>query len=182
MRAIFLIFFISIYSFAITLPTKVYTTIASVNGDSVTLSEPLPYKGMSALVVRNKSNLDYALVFIKSVGGNSAVVIDKDPVGGKNLAKLNPIVNIGDRVIGGFNYDKVLVIAPKEQYNQIVSQLGAKVIDSDIYYAYRASGGNSGYRDFAKKSGIGLVIVSNGNNIEIIDAISEKTILKESLK
>jgi len=182
MKSIVLILIATIFSFAINIPSKSYTTIASVNGSRVTLNEPLPINGMSALVVRSTSSGDYALVFIKQTSQTDAVIIDTDPVGGKNLAKLKPIPKIGDRVIGGFNYDKALILAPNNRYNQVVSQLGVKTIDPDIYMAYRANGGSSSYKDFAKLAGIGLVIVLNGNTLEVIDAISQEIILKESIK
>ncbi len=182
MKSLILTLSLTLFLFSFTIPNRVYTTIASVNGSSVTLNEALPIKGMSALVVRSTNSGEYALVYIKSNGDNRATIIDSDPVGGKNLAKLKPTPKVGDRVIGGFNYDKVLVLAPKNRYNQIVSQLGVKVIDPELYMAYRANGGSSSYKDFAKIAGVGLVIVANGNTIEIIDAISEETILKESIK
>jgi hypothetical protein len=182
MKSIFLILIATIFSFAINIPSKTYTTITSVNGNRVTLSEPLPINGMSALVVRSTSSGEYALVFIKQTSKANAVIIDKDPVGGKNLAKLKPIPKVGDRVIGGFNYDKALILAPNNRYNQIVSQLGVKAINPELYMAYKANGGSSSYNDFAKVAGIGLVIVTNGNTLEVIDAISQETILKESIK
>jgi len=181
-RALFLLIFITIYSFALSVPNRVYTTVSAVNGSSLTLNKSLPVNGMSALVVRSGVNGDYALVFIKQTSNNKVVIIDDNPVGGRNLAKLKPIVKVGDRVIGGFNYDKALVIAPKNSYNEVVSQLGLKTIDPNLYNSYRASGGSSSYKNFAKLTGIGLVIVAKGNTLEIIDAISEEIIGKESLK
>ena len=181
MKTLILILLITIFSYAISIPNRVYTSVVSVNGDRITLSEPLS-KGMSALVVRSTSSGEYALVFIEYAFKNSAVIIDKDPVGTENLAKLKPIPKVGDRVIGGFNYDKALVLAPKNSYNQIVSQLSVKVIDPDIYNSYLASKGSSSYRDFAKLVGIGIVIVSKGNTIEIIDAISGKVLSREEIK
>ena len=183
MRAIIILLTLSIYSLAINLPYKFYTTIASVNGNSVTLSEAMPYKGMSALVVRYTPNGEYALVFINQTSNsNRATIIDKDPVGGGHLAMLKPTPKVGDRVIGGLNYDKVLLLAPKSRYNQIISQLGVNSINPELYQAYIANSKSRGYRDFAKLTGIGLVIVAKGNTLEVIDAISEKTILKERVK
>ncbi len=182
MRKLYLIISITIYSIALTIPSKVYTTINSVNGDIITINEPLPLNGMSAIVVRDTPNGEYALLFAKQLSPNKLKIIDKDPVGGTNLAKIKPIPKVGDRVIGGLNYNKALILAPKDRYNQIVSQLGVKDINPKIYEAYIANKGSSNYKDFAKLTAIGLVIVTKGNTIEVIDAISGETILKESLK
>jgi len=182
MKSLILLFLVTLFCHAVTIPNKVFTTISSVNGANIELSEPLPINGMSALVVRETNSGDYALAFIKQVSSSKSVIIDTDPVGGDKLAKLKPIPKVGDRVIGGFNYDKALLLAPKNSYNQIVSQLGVKTIDPKIYEVYKANGGSNNYKDFAKLVGIGLVIVTDGNTIKIIDAISQEVILKESVK
>jgi hypothetical protein len=182
LRALFISIFITIYATAFLIPNKVYTTVASVNGSSLNLMQKLPINGMSALVVRATPSGEYALAYIKQNSISTASIIDKEPLGGNSLAKLKPVVRVGDRVIGGHNYDKALLLAPKDRYKEIASTLGVKLIDPQIYSAYKASSASSSYRDFAKLVGIGLVIVSKGNTLEIIDAISEDIIVKESIK
>ena len=185
MKVIRWIFLLSIFLNAFTIPTKVYTTITSVNGDRVTLQDRFFYNGMSGIVLRDTNSGEYALVYIKQTP-NGAVIIDKDPVGGDNIAKIKPNLKVGDRVIGGFLYDKVLILAPKDRYNQILSQLNVKAINPLLFEAFLASKGLSANRDsfkkFAKLAGIGLVVVSKGNKIELIDAISTDTIYEEEIK
>ncbi len=169
--------------FAIDL-SKSYATIASINGESVTLSNPMPYPNMSALVLRNTPNGDFALLYLKTNGTNGQI-IDKDPLGGNPLATLKPIPKIGDRVIGGFLYNRVLIIAPNHKIEeQIKNRYPIRAIDSQLFKSYLASSKQSAnaqsYKAFAKLLGIGLIFLIEGNSIKIYDPISEAVIAKES--
>jgi len=168
------------------IPSKSYTTISSVNGNRVTLQSPIGVNGESALVVRTLSSGDYATAYIMQTSNNSAILIDNDPLDGGHLANIKPLLKVGDRVIGGFLYDKVLILAPnRESFNQIQANYGINSIDPDTFAAYLKANNQSypsrsSYKKFAKMVGVGLFIIAKGNTIEVYDPISQKTLSKSS--
>ncbi len=170
-------------TFAINL-SKSYATVTATNGESVTLSNPMPYPNMSALVLRNTPNGDFALLYLK-IDGTNGQIIDKDPLGGNPLATLKTIPKVGDRVIGGFLYDKVLIIAAnKEQEEKVKNRYPITTVDSRLFKSYLASSNQSAnaqsYKAFAKLVGIGLIFLVEGNSVKIYDPIAEAIIAKES--
>ncbi len=165
--------------------SKTYATVVATDGNTLTLSNPMPYNGMSALLLRDTPNGSFALAYIK-VKQDSAQIIDKDPLGGNPLATLKASPKVGDRVIGGFLYDKMLVIAPSTALEQKAKQhFSAQFIDSQLFNSYLANSNKSAnaqsYKEFAKIVGIGLIAIVNANVIEIYDPISQTTIAKEPL-
>ena len=170
-------------TFAINL-SKSYATVTATNGESVTLSNPMPYPNMSALVLRNTPNGDFALLYLKT-NGTKGQIIDKDPLGGNPLATLKRVPKVGDRVIGGFLYEKALIIAPdKELAKEVKNRYPITAIDSRLFKSYLASSNQSAnaqsYKAFAKLVGIGLIFLVEGNSVKIYDPIAEAIIAKES--
>ena len=187
MRAIISILVFSICTiYANYIPSKSYTTISAVDGNRVTLQTPIGVNGQSALVVRTLANKDFATAYIMQTSNNKAVLIDKDPLDGGHLANIKPILKVGDRVLGGFLYDKVLILAPNyKSFKLIESKFGINSIDPDTFAAFlKANNQNypssSSYKKFAKMVGVGLFLVTKGNTIEIYDPISQKTLAKSS--
>ena len=169
--------------FAINL-SKTYATVTAINGESVTLSNPMPYPNMSGIVLRNTPNGDFALLYLKMNGVNGEI-IDKDPLGGNPLATLKTVPRVGDSVIGGFLYDKALIVAlSKEQETKVKNRYPITTVDSQLFQSYLANSGKSvnaqSYKAFAKLLGVGLIFIVEGNSIKIYDPISEAVIAKES--
>jgi hypothetical protein len=166
------------------LPQKSYSTITAINGNSVTLSSPIGLNGESAIVVRSLANGDFATAYIMQTSNNKARLIDSDPTSGNKLATIKPILKVGDKVIGGFLYDKVIILAPnKESLSQIEATYGIKSIDPDTFAAYLAANGSSypsasSYKKFAKLAAVGLFIIAKANSLEIYDPISQRVISK----
>ena len=169
--------------FAVNL-SKTYATVTAINGESVTLSDPMPYPHMSSIVLRNTPNGNFALLYLK-IDGTNGQIIDKDPLGGNPLATLKTIPKVGDRVIGGFLYDKVLIIAAnKEQEEKVKNRYPITTVDSQLFKSFLASSGKSvnaqSYKAFAKLVGIGLIFIVEGSSVKIYDPISEAVIATES--
>ena len=166
------------------IPYKSYTTISAVTNSSVTLSDALPLPNMSALVIRNLNNTQYAIAYIKPTRSNSARIIDTDPLNGGHLANIKPIVAVGDKVEAGFLYDKYMLLAPnKKAYESITSSFGLTPIDSELFLAYlkakhKTTPNTADYKEFAKLLGIGLFIIAKNNTLELYDPISKAVIKK----
>jgi len=170
------------------IPSKSYTTVTSVNGYNVTLANKIGIKYQTALVVRTLSNGDFATAYIMQTSSNQAKIVDTDPTNGDNLANIKPAVKVGDKVIGGFLYDKVVILANnKESFNQIQTQLGINSLTPDTFAAFlKANNQNypnsNSYKKFAKMVGVGLFIIQKNNSIEVYDPISEKILSKMDFK
>lgn len=164
---------------------KTYATVTAINGDKITLSAQMPYSGMSALLVRNTPNGNFALAYLKT-NGSSATIIDKDPLDGNPLATLKLTPKIDDQVIGGALYNKVLILAPNTQIeSQIKSRYGFETINKELFRSYLATKNSSAnatsYKAFAKLVGIGLIVIVKESQIKFYDPISETVIAQESL-
>jgi len=169
------------FTYANLIPQKSYTTLTAVNGNSVTLQNPLGVNGQSGIIIRTLPTGNFVTSYIMQTSSNKAIIIDKDPIDGKNLATLQEVAKVGDRVIGGFLYDKVVILAPsKAIFEQVQNMLQVKSIDPDIYGSFVKTGGSS-YKKFAKLTGIGLIIVVKGKKVKIIDAITNKIIATTNL-
>ena len=160
-------------------PPKTYTTVTSVNGNKIQMANSFAYNGMSGLVTRTLANGDFALVYVKQTAPNQAVIVDKDPLGGKNLANLKPIPKVGDKVIGGFLYDKVMVLAPnRDTFVNIQNRYGIKSIDPNLFMGFLANRGSSNpsssdYKAFAKLSHVGLFVIFKNGFVTLYDPISD---------
>jgi len=170
--------------YATSLPSKSYTTITSVNKNRVTLQDEIGVNGQTALVVRTLSTGDFATAYIMQTSKNRAVLVDKDPTNGKHLANIKPALKEGDRVLGGFLYDKVMVIAPsKESFNEIQKKYSIHSLNPDLFLAFlkakKVSRPNKKhYKEFAKMVGVGLFIIVTEDYANVYDPISQKVIAK----
>jgi len=61
--------------FANFIPSKVYTTVTGVNGDTITMQNSFALNGMSGLVTRQLPSGEYALLVVKQTAPNKAVVV-----------------------------------------------------------------------------------------------------------
>jgi len=183
MNRLFLIFVtFSVALMASFVPAKTYTTITAVNGDRITIQNSFAMNGMSGLVIRQLPSGEFALVTVKQTAPNQAVIIDKDPLGGKNLANLKPIPKVGDKVVGGFMYDKVMVLAPnRDTFVNVQNRYGIHSINPDIFMGFLANRGSSNpsrsdYKAFAKLTHVGLFVIFKNGFITLYDPLSDTEI------
>jgi len=183
-RVVFILVTLSYSLMGSFIPSKTYTTVTSVNGDTITMANSFAINGMSGLVLRHLSTGDYALVYVKQTAQNKAEIIDKDPLGGKSLANIKPVPKVGDRVIGGFLYNKVMVLAPnRDTYINIQNRFGIKSINPDLFMSFLATKGSTTpssreYKEFAKLTNVGLFIIFKNGFITLYDPISQSEIGK----
>ena len=164
--------------YATTLPVKKTTEISAIEGSIVILRDDIK-KNIGGVIIREIGDRDYITGYIKGVGENRAKIVDKDYINGGRLANLTDVAMVGDRVVVGFLYDRVLIVAPnKESLRKVEYKLKVKSIDPTLFKSFlRGKKATSKeYKDFAKMVGIGLVAIVKGNKIYIYDPISQATI------
>lgn len=163
---------------------KTEATVTAINGNSVTLSNPMPYRGMSALLLRETPSGEFALAYLR-VDGAKGVIVDQDPLDGNPLATLKAAPKVGDRVVGGFLYDRVLILAPNPEIEErIKNHFGVESVESQLFKSYLfasgTSAGASSYEGFAKLVGVGLIFLAKQGSVDIYDPITKKVIATES--
>jgi len=172
--------------YANSIPSKSYTSIVSVNGNRVTLQSPIGVNGESALVVRTLPTGEFATAYIMQTSKNKAILIDTDPTDGKHLANIKPALKVGDSVIGGFLYKKVMILAPnKDSFKEIENNFGIKSMNPDIFLAFLKANKKSYptkilYKKFAKMVGVGIFLIADEYDVKVYDPISQKTLTKSS--
>ena len=169
--------------FALIIPNTTYNSVTNIHNNTIFLSSNSGIYNQSGVVIREVGGRDYIVAYIKKVDKNRAKIIDKDPIDGNPLANIKPTVKVGDRVIFGFLYDKVVILAQnKELYNSIRMQIGVKTINPDYFLAFLKGKEPSSkdYENFAKMVGVGLFIIAKDGIIKLYDPISKSVILKES--
>jgi len=169
--------------FSANIPQTTYSSVVKVDGNYITLSNPIGLNGQSGVVIRNVGGSDYILAYIKQTANIQAKIIDTDPLNGNPFANIKPVVKVGDRVIGGFLYSKVVILAPnKDVFNQIQSQYGVNSQNPDYFLSFLkgSTPSSSDYKKYAKTMGIGLFFIAKDGNIDIYDPISGVTIAKGS--
>lgn len=188
MKKILIILIFTIYSSAFFIPSKSYSQIENINNKKITLTQNLGLNSISGLVIRNINGIDYAIAYIKQINNKKAILIDKDPLNGDPLANIESIIKVGDRVIGGFLYDKYILLAPnKKAFMQIKNSFNLKPINSDFFLAYlkakqKNTPSSSDYKEFATMVGVGLFIIAKNNTIELYDPITQNVIKKVLFK
>jgi len=164
-------------------PPTVYSTITSVNGDEATISKAFPVDGMSGIVIHKFGNTNEAISSIAvQTSANRIKLIKDDMLGDNKLPKPKISASIGDKVIAGYLYNNVLVIAPNAQtYQKIVSSAPKHWIHPDIYAGFLAREGEStpnlnNLSKFARESQVGLIYVVLKDKAILIDPLSKRVI------
>jgi hypothetical protein len=160
-------------------PPTVTTTVKSVEGNRVTLSKPLPVNGMSGIVIHNfGKGLSAITGVLTQVSPGVATVRKGDLLDHRGLPTPKSVAQPGDRVVGGYLYSNVLVLAPNAQtYSKITRSGGRFWIHPDLYAAFLAREGDSApspsnLAKFAKEAQVGLVYVVQKGRAILFDPIS----------
>ena len=188
MRKIALIALTAIPLFAGFFPQTTHTTVANVSNTSVTLSNPLPVNGMTGIVIHNYGN-DVEAITSRILQNDTGKVtlLDGDIVHHDKLPTVNTAVASGDKVIGGYLYNNILVLAPNAQiYNKITSSNHKTWIHPDLFALFLSKLGESvptkeNLKAFAQSYQVGLIYIVGTKGAKLLDPISGQIVGQKSM-
>ena len=162
-------------------PATVNTSIAAISGENITLNRSLPRSGMSGVVIHNYGSDLKAITsrFIQTSPGH-AVLTDSDVIEHDSLPTINTAIARGDKVIGGYLYNNVLVLAPDANtYAKATASANKTWIHPDLYALYLSQEGEGTpsrehLATFAKKYQVGLIYTIKKGSVVLLDPISGK--------
>ena len=188
MRKIALVALLCLPLFAGFFPKTVHTSVKSVNGNSVTLNKKFPIDGMSGIVIHNYGNdLTAITTRVAQTSNGSASLVTTNILHHENLPTINTAVSPKDKVIGGYLYENVLLLAPDaDTYAKIVSQHDKTWIHPDLFALYLSVEGEerptkANLSAFARKYQIGLIYIVRKNSAVLLDPISGKIVSQKSI-
>jgi len=190
MRKLALIALVSLPLFAGFFPSTVNTSVTSVDKDNITLKSAFPVSGMSGIVIHNYGNgLEAVTAYISqtSAKDGKAKVIDRDIIHHEELPTINTAVAPGDRVIGGYLYHTVLLLAPDaDTYARITSSEHKLWVHPDHYALFLSKEGEArptreNLKAFAKEYQVGLIYIVRNGSAVLLDPISGKIVGEKAL-
>jgi hypothetical protein len=168
-------------------PPTVTATVTGVSGNSITISRAFPAVGMSGVVIHNYGNGLSAIRSIAiSTSAQSARLKKGDLLDHNGLPLPKGLASVGDKVIAGYLYRNVLVIAPNAQtYSAITRSASRHWIHPDLYAAFLVRQGDSSIsksnlEKFAKEAQVGLVYIVKRGSAILYDPISKRVIAQKA--
>ena len=189
MRKIALISLLALPLFAGFFPSTVQTSVSAVGEKSISLSSALPVNGMSGVVIHNYGNeLEAIISYITQTSSEgNAKLLETDIIHHDELPTIKTAVASGDKVIGGYLYSNVLLLAPDaDTYAKITASHNKKWIHPDLYALFLSEEGEAtpsreNLAAFAKAYQVGLIyIVKNGSAV-LLDPISGKIVGQKTM-
>ncbi len=170
-------------------PQTVQSTVSKVTKDSVVLKKPFPLNGMSGVVIHRYSDELQAITHrVIHLSASHAVLLKGEIIAHDSLPSINTAVKPGDRVIGGYLYSNVLLLAPDAKtYANITARYQRNWIHPDIFALFLADEGESiptreNLSKFAKTYQVGLIAMVGKNSIKLYDPVSAKVIKTKTIK
>ena len=189
MYKIVLIALISLPLVAGFFPQTVHTSIKSVKGNAITLKTKFPLNGMSGVIIHNYGN-DLTAITARIAQTNSngqAIRLDADVIDHEALPSIKTAVSPNDKVIGGYLYNNVLLLAPDaDTYAKITSSTHKKWLHPDLFAVYLSVIGDDvptkeNLAAFAKKFQIGLIYIVRQGKAVLMDPISGKIVAQKDM-
>lgn len=188
MRKIALIALTSLPLFAGFFPSTVYTSVKSISAQEITMNNSFPLNGMSGIIIHKYTPEVEAITsrLIQTSKGH-AVLSNIDVVHHEELPTIKTAVSRGDKIIGGYLYGTILVLAPDATtYNKITSSYNKHWIHPDLYAVYLSQEGEGkatreNLRDFATMYHIGLIYIVKRDSAVLLDPISGKHVGKKAV-
>jgi len=189
MRKIALIALLSLPLFAGFFPQTVHTSVKSVDNNTITLNKKFPIDGMSGIVIHNYGNdLTAITTRITQTSNATASLVTTNILHHENLPTIKTAVSAKDKVIGGYLYDNVLLLAPDaDTYAKITSRHKKTWIHPDLFALYLSVEGENyptkeNLSHFARKYQVGLIYIIRKDSAVLLDPISGKIISQKSMK
>lgn len=189
MHKIALIALISLPLVAGFFPATVHTSIQSVDGKVIQLKKAFSANGMSGVVIHSYAKGLDAITsrIIQTALDGSSVLLSADDIHHDELPTINTTVKPGDKVVGGYLYNNVLLLAPDANtYARITKKYHKKWIHPDLFALYLSVEGEGkptkeNLAIFARKYQIGLIGIVRKDAVVLMDAISGKIVSKQSM-
>jgi len=169
-------------------PSTVHTSVASAKGDTLTLRSSFPANGMSGIVIHNYgNNLEAVTAYISQTSKGHAKVISRDIIHHDELPTIKTPVTSKDKVIGGYLYNNVMLLAPDaDTYAKITSSYSKNWIHPDLFAIYLSKRGEAyptkeNLKAFAKAYQIGLVAIIRKGGVVLLDPISGNIVGKKTM-
>ena len=190
MHKIALITLLSLPLFAGFFPQPVHTSVKSVKENTITLNKKFPVKGMSGVVIHNYGNELTAITsrIAQTSTGGSASLVTADIIHHDELPTIKTAVSPKDKVIGGYLYNNVLLLAPDaDTYAKIISQHNKTWIHPDLFALYLSVEGEErptkkNLSAFAREYQVGLIYIVRKNSAVLLDPISGEIVSQKSMK
>jgi hypothetical protein len=171
-------------------PPTVHTGVAAVKGADITLNKPFPVTGMSGVVIHNYGNALEAITgYITQVSSDgTSRLIAKEIIHHEKLPTIKTLIAKGDKVIGGYLYDNVLLLAPDADiYAKITKGTSKKWVHPDLLATFLSELGETyptraNLALFAKEYQVGLVYIVKKSSAVLLDPISGQIVGKRAFK
>ena len=189
MRNITLFMLAALPLFAGFFPSTVHTSVTASNGTTLQLAKPFPVTGMSGIVIHNYGNdLKAATGYIAQTSSSgSAKLIAKEIIRHEELPTIKTPVTKGDKVIGGYLYNNVMLLAPDaDTYAKITKSTSSKHwVHPDLFAVYLSEIGDTyptreNLARFAKQYQVGLIYIIKRDSAVLLDPISGQIVGKRA--
>lgn len=188
MRKIAMILLFSLPLFSGFFPKTVHTSIAKVTQDTIVLTRAFPVKGMSGAVIHRYSDELKAITNRLVQTSSSHVTLLEDNIIHHNaLPTINTAIKVRDKVIGGYLYHNVLLLAPDaKSYTKVTSKYKKNWIHPDIFALFLATEGDTvptkaNLAKFAKAYQVGLIAIITQGKIKLLDPISGHIVSQKTM-
>ena len=187
MRNITLFMLAALPLFASFFPSTVHTSVTASDGMTLQLAKPLPVNGMSGIVIHNYgNNLKAATGYIaQTVSSGRAKLIAREIIRHEELPTIKTPVTKGDKVIGGYLYNNVMLLAPDaDTYAKITKSISSKHwVHPDLFAVYLSEIGDTyptkeNLARFAKQYQVGLIYIVKRNSAVLLDPVSGQIVGK----
>lgn len=169
-------------------PPTVQSSITGISQKNIVLKRGFPAKGMSGVVMhRYGKDLRAITSYMRYDGSNRGLLISNEPIEHGDLPTVKPKVRVGDKVIGGYLYKNILLLAPDANtYARITKSADKNWIHPDIFAMFLSREGDQtptqeNLEKFANEYQVGLIyMVQRGKGV-LYDPISRRYVSQKAL-
>jgi len=169
-------------------PPTVQSAVSGAKGKTILLSRALPARGMSGVIIHNYGKELQAITsYFRYTGGRQAVLIENEPIAHDELPAVKAKVRINDKVIGGYLYNNILLLAPDaDTYARITASANKNWIHPDLYAMFLSQEGDQyptkeNLQKFANAYQVGLVYIVQRNKAVLYDPLSRRYVSQKAL-
>jgi len=189
MRKTVLALIMALPLFAGFFPPTVHSSVTKSDGTHIKLHPPFPRNGMSGIVVHRYGSTAEAITgYIKQTGSDgTATLVTKEIIHHEALPTIRTDIAKGDKVIGGYLYNTLLLLAPDaDTYAKITKSTAKTWIHPDLYATFLAQIGETyptkeNLARFAKQYQVGLVYIVKRQSAVLFDPISQERVAQKTV-